>query len=399
MHVIDYSEIKSQKSKMAFPPNCVRLLNFAFCLFIAIKDSLRYALTCILLSFFMVPLANCQQPTNYQQRMAVLRNNIERHLYDPTTGYYKEFDRRDSNDHKKYSYLWPLCGLIQAAVESDAVGVTKNYTQEVLGRLRPYHDTAPPAPGYNAYLLPLGREDRFYDDNQWIGIACIDAYSSTGDAAYLRTAAALYRFMMTGFDTTGGGGLYWKEGDPTTKNTCSNGPGAVLALKLYQATKSQAYLDTALLLYNWVNNTLQAPEGVYYDHLILPQRTVDKRLYTYNAGTLLESSVLLYEITGDRRYLNKARNIAAAAYKTFYVNNRWPHHYWFNVVLLRGYEALLRHDANPVFMNAFVQEGEAIWQHDRNAQNLVGTEQKKNLLDQAAVLELYARLKRHLQTR
>lgn len=350
--------------------------------------------SCTILAFFVLLLASGLQKPDYKGRISVLRQNIEQYFFDAKTGYYKEFDRRDSNDKKTHSYLWPLCGFIQAANESDAIGTTKNLTQTVLSRLQPYYDAAPPAPGYNAYLLPLGKEERFYDDNQWVGIACVDAYARTGNETFLRTAKEIYRFMMTGFDTAGGGGLYWKEGDLTTKNTCSNGPGAVLALKLYNATKEKGYLDTAMLLYDWTDRTLSSPEGVYYDHLILPARKLDKRLYTYNAGTMLESSVLLYEITGEQRYLDKAKSIAAAAHKTFFKGGRWPHHYWFNVVLLRGYEALLRHDKNRTYVNAFVQEGESIWKNDRKAQNLIGTERKKNLLDQAAVMEIYARLSR-----
>jgi predicted alpha-1,6-mannanase (GH76 family) len=71
--------------------------------------------------------------------------------------------------------------------------------------------------------------------------------------------------MMNGFDTLSGGGLYWEEDHKTSKNTCSNGPAILILLQLYNITKEKPYLDTALLLYNWVNKYLQASNGLYYD--------------------------------------------------------------------------------------------------------------------------------------
>ena len=116
----------------------------------------------------------------------------------------------------------------------------------------------PPAPAYQAYVTREEKDDRFYDDNQWIAIACIDAYNRTKQQHYLDIAEMIYRFMMTGYDSISGGGLYWKEGDKTTKNTCSNGPGILIALQLYKITSNKNYLDTALVLYNWTNAHLQS---------------------------------------------------------------------------------------------------------------------------------------------
>jgi hypothetical protein len=333
----------------------------------------------------------------YRQRVEALRIQVQQQFTDRASGYYKEFNYRDSNDKKKYSYLWPLCGLIQAADENDRLFRGASFFDTVLHAIQAYYDDAPPAPGYNAYLLKEGKEERFYDDNQWIGIAAMDAYNRTNKEAYLEQGKLIYRFMMTGFDTAAGGGLYWKEGDWSTKNTCSNGPGVLLALQLYRSTRQQFYLDTALLLYNWVNNKLLSPQGVYFDHVMLPSGKLDTRLYTYNAGTMLQASVLLYEITKEKKYLQVANRIAAAAYAIFFKRGRWPDHYWFNAVLLRGYEALLKHNKERRYIQAFVQDGEAIWQKERSADKLVGKHRKKNLLDQAAMMEIYGRLARLVQ--
>lgn len=106
-----------------------------------------------------------------------------------------------------------------------------------------------------------------------------------------------------------GGGLYWKERDKTTKNTCSNGPGILLALQLYEATHKRPYLDTAKLLYDWVNKRLRAPSGIFWD-AIKPgeQCRIDSAAHTYNAGTMVEANVKLYHLAHQLQYLREAQH-------------------------------------------------------------------------------------------
>ncbi|WP_225871111.1 glycoside hydrolase family 76 protein [Pedobacter frigiditerrae] len=68
-----------------------------------------------------------------------------------------------------------------------------------------YNNPAHPAAGYQAKVASEGRDTRYYDDNQWIGIAAIDVYQRTKRKGYLELAEKTYRLMMTGFDTVSGG--------------------------------------------------------------------------------------------------------------------------------------------------------------------------------------------------
>lgn len=328
---------------------------------------------------------------NYKERVNIIHQNIYHYFFDSSAHLFKEAKER-SKDDKQFSYLWPLCALVQAANEMEALEPRKEYLSSVMKAIDAYYSKKAPAPGYEAYPVNYGGDHRFYDDNQWIGIALIDAYARTQNENYLNKAKDIYKFMMTGYSGVGGGGLYWKEKDSTTKNTCSNGPGIVLALKLYKLTNQKPYLDTALSLYKWTNKMLRSPEGVFYDLVKLPSLEIDKRTYTYNTGTMLESNVLLYEITNDQNYLQEAQRIAKAALNHFYRNERFPGHYWFNAVLLRGYEALYRHDKNKDYINAFIKDAEQIWNKETDVQKLLGKEQRKELISQAAMLEIYARL-------
>jgi uncharacterized protein YyaL (SSP411 family) len=335
--------------------------------------------------------AQQQKKQQYQKYTVLIAKNINTFFYDSTALLYKEAKEPGKED-KAYSYLWPLCALIQAANEMEALNPGKEYLPVVLKAVEQYYSIKQPVPGYEAYPVRFGGDHRFYDDNQWIGIALADAYVRTKNKIYLNKAQELYRFMITGHSSAAGGGLYWKENDFTTKNTCSNGPGIVLALKLYKATNEQAYLDTALSLYQWTNKTLQSPEGVFYDAIKLPSGEIDKRTYTYNTGTMLESNVLLYEISKDKKYLAAAQQMAKASAEHFFKNERLPKHYWFNAVLLRGYEALYKTDGNRTYISAFEKEADAVWLKDKDSNSLLGKHERKELIFQAAMMEIYARL-------
>jgi len=347
----------------------------------------------ILTSLFSILFDSTAQSPNdsWSYRVNIIKANINKYFIDKATGYYKEKTILRLED-KPYSYLWPLCGLIQAANEAEDYSKKPGHFDSVLQNIQAYYDPAAPAASYGSYIIKEKKDDRFYDDNQWIGIACLDAYERTKKEKYLLQGLLVYRFMMTGFDTVSGGGLYWKEKDLTTKNTCSNGPGILVALQLYNATGNKAYLDTARLLYNWTKKNLLSPEGVYYDNIQLPSGKIDKRTYTYNTGTMLQSSVMLYKITKEKKYLQHAKELAAGSLKKFFIKNRFPGHYWFNVVLLRGYIDLYKIDGEKKFIKAMEQDAEAIWQNERDNNNLIGKKDGKELLDQAAVMEMFARL-------
>ena len=47
-----------------------------------------------------------------------------------------------------------------------------------------------------------------------------------------------------------GGGIYWCEQKKESKNTCSNAPGSVLALKLFKATNDSSYFEKGKKLYD-----------------------------------------------------------------------------------------------------------------------------------------------------
>jgi hypothetical protein len=347
--------------------------------------------SCLCFVCLFISLAKAQRSvTVSEQRAGTIYKNINRIFYDQPNYLYRETNDSVQKE-KKHSYLWPLCGLIQGANEMDALTRNQNTMNPVMEAIYLYRSNKPPVTGYDSYVVKEGGGDRFYDDNQWIGLACIDAYNRTKKKTYLDVAREIYRFMMSGYDTAAGGGLYWKEGDHTTKNTCSNGPGVILALQLYLVEKEKTYLDTAVMIYEWTKIKLQNPEGIYYDNIKIPGERIGRATFTYNTGTMLQSAVLLYNITKNKEYLAEAQRVANASLQYFY-KGKFPGNYWFNAVLMRGYIELYKVDKDKKYLQAFIKDADRIWNEERDKENLIGTKQKKSLLDQAAMLEIYARI-------
>ena len=169
-----------------------------------------------------------------------------------------------------YSYLWPFSGTLSAVTAMLAADSSYRSVLEkrVLPGLAEYLDTTRMPAAYAAYVEAA--PDRFYDDNLWLGIDFCDIYGATRQAEYLARAERIWKFIESGMDDELGGGIYWCEQHKYAKNTCSNAPAAVLALKLYAATGNKHYLEQGQALYRWTKERLSDPaDGLYYDNLAL----------------------------------------------------------------------------------------------------------------------------------
>lgn len=333
----------------------------------------------------------------YTKALQSLQNEIKEHFYDETSGYYfvvlDTAQRERKNGYlRAYTYLWSLCALYQAANEIEKLDPRANLMAPLVKNMANYYNPAPPKGGYTDYIMKLKPGERYYDDNQWIGIAALDAYARKKQRSDLELGKSMYDFMMTGHDQVLGGGIYWKEGSTSSKNTCSNGPGVLVALQMYQATKHKAYLDTALKLFNWTNEKLRTPAGLYYDNIRIKDGSIGKATFSYNTGTMLESNVYLYEITGDQKYLKAANAIADSSLTFFYGKGQFRDGYWFNAVLLRAYQHLFRHNKDTSYILGFKKCLDYALEHEKNEKGLFnGKNGIQNLVEHGGMLEILAR--------
>ncbi|MEP6748614.1 MAG: glycoside hydrolase family 76 protein [Bacteroidota bacterium] len=344
----------------------------------------------LLISCLLVGIVKSQAP-GYTTRIKTLYAGINNKLKEKGQDLYFETTDSTKNENK-HAWLWPLCAFIQAANEMEKLAPGSAYMLPVVKSIDQYYSDKPPFPGYQDYVFKERSSSRFYDDNQWVAIAYLDAYNRIKNKKYLEASKMIFQFMMGGTDTIAGGGLYWKEGNRTTKNTCSNGPGVLVALQLYQITKEKKYLQYALNIYQWTTTHLQAPDGLFYDAIKIPSLKISEQKYTYNTGSMLQANVLLYTITNKQKYLQEARRMAKAGKEYFFKNGRLPNEYWFNAVMLRGYAALYKVDKNKEWIDFFKEDADRIWNTERDGDNFLGTKPTKRLIDQAAMIEIYARL-------
>ncbi len=308
-----------------------------------------------------------------------------------------------------YSYLWPFSGTLSAATA--ILGADPSYRSVIDGRILPglarYLDTTRMPVAYAAYVD--AGSDRFYDDNLWLGIDLCDIYEATGERKYLAEAERIWEFIGSGMDDVLGGGIYWCEQHKDSKNTCSNAPAAVYALKHYAATGERHYLEQGKALYAWTKRYLSDPgDGLYYDNMALNGTLVTTK-YSCNSGQMVQAGALLHKATGDESYLKDAQRTAAASYGCFFTGftpeDGTPFRIlgkgdvWFSAVMTRGFIELYRIDGNAEYLEAVQRSLDHAWVHARDGKGLFGADltgrvkdSRKWLLTQAGMAEMYARM-------
>lgn len=348
---------------------------------------------------------------NYSVKDSPLLRENSPFSEDYSATYLASEDKKDIPN--PYSYLWPFSGTFSAvnaiAEASKDKGYYTTLNSVVLPGLEEYFDTKRQPAAYSSYINSAPESDRFYDDNVWIGIDFTDAYMASENKEYLDKAKLVWNFVLSGSDSLLGGGIYWCEQKKFSKNTCSNAPGAVYALKLFLATNDSTYFFQGKNLYTWTKSTLQDnSDKLYFDNISLEGK-VDERKYAYNSGQMLQAASLLYKITKDTVYLTEAKDIAKACSNYFFSDftddkgesfrliNKG--NIWFTAVMFRGFTELFSIDSNDTYLKDFQKNLDYAWDHSRESNGLFNTDwsgQEKDktkwLLTQAAMVEMYSRM-------
>lgn len=319
-----------------------------------------------------------------------------------------------ANIPNQFSYLWPYSGTFSAVNALFEATHDKKYKKlldsRVLPGLEEYFDTQRVPNAYSSYIRTAPASDRFYDDNVWLGIDFTDTYQMTQEQKYLDKAQLIWKFIESGTDSILGGGIYWCEQKKESKNTCSNAPGSVLALKLFKATNDSSYFEKGKKLYEWTQRNLQdSADYLYFDNILLDGK-IGKAKFAYNSGQMMQSAALLYQLTKNPIYLKDAQNIAKECFNYFFTDftpatNEEAFRMlkkgdiWFTAVMLRGFIELYQIDKDKTYINAFNKSLSYAWDNARDEKGLFNTDlsgkskdERKWLLTQAAMVEMYARL-------
>lgn len=154
-------------------------------------------------------------------------------------------------------------------------------------------------------------DNEYNDDIIWMTIACARAYQADEKDVYKEQAVKHFNLVYErAWSEDLGGGLFWRT-DNKTKNSCINGPAAIAACLLYQITGDPDYLEKAVSIYEWQCENLVGEDGAVYDAYDL-ENGINQWCSTYNQGTFIGAGLYLYQITGEEKYLDNS--VKAADY-------------------------------------------------------------------------------------
>lgn len=320
-----------------------------------------------------------------------------------------------------FTFLWGFSSVLSAynamaqhtKVEGGYDEYFNEYGEDLFQGLDVYDNSDKTPTGYASF--GNGHDDRYYDDNVWVGIDLTEMHKHTSENWTLQKAKIVWNFLMSGRDDVLGDGIYWKEGDFSSKNTVSNAPVAVMGVKLYRVNQAEIYLEVAKELYAWTKENLQDPSDyLYWDNIRTEDGSIDKAKYHYNSGQMMQAAVLLYQATSEEKYLKDAQDLAESAYAEFFEDYTSPdgesfriikdRHIWFSAVMFRGFIELYNLDRNSKYVDAYEKSLDNAWKYSRDPDSglFIGSfkgsnenevsSRKKDILDQGGFAEMFARM-------
>jgi hypothetical protein len=309
--------------------------------------------------------------------------------------------REDATAAQATAYAWPVSQAIAASLAMAAIpGLSSRYDDDAvawLGALDSYRDGGTlPAYASAAHVEGSPTAPVFYDDNEWIALDLLGAYALTHDPAQLGRARAIFELVVSGWGsdaTVCPGGVYWtRSGTNRDRNAVTTENGALLALRLYELTHQHRYLRWALFMYRWSQNCLQRDDGLLADH-IAADGSRDERAWSYNQGAAIAVAVLLAQSTGVSRYLDEAEQRALRALAYYGSFGSEPR--IFVAIFFRDLSLLDAVRPRVEYTLALARYAHTAWLSARDATTGLFTGGgSATLLDQAAMVQIYAQLAR-----
>jgi rhamnogalacturonyl hydrolase YesR len=205
---------------------------------------------------------------------------IRRDYYLPKLKLYAE-----RPDRKQPAFNWGvgvMLSALNAAARADKK--YKPWLREYADASRVYWNKG----GYD--VLPAPKPlDRYYDDNAWMALALLETYDVLKDEKYLKWAHDALDFALSGKAKMGG--IYWRERDKLTMNTCSNAPTALACRLMAKVTLEERYFFEGEHYFEWTYQNLCDREGdwLYWDSLSTDGKT-DKTKWSYNTALMIRTS-------------------------------------------------------------------------------------------------------------
>lgn len=252
---------------------------------------------------------------------------------------------------------------------------------------------------YDGFIAdhPDWTKNKYNDDIMWWTIGCARAYQITGNERYLKKAKESFDFVYDNFhDDKLGGGIWWTS-DRGSKNSCIVSPAVIAAMRLCALLKDEAYFARAKSLYQWQKNTLTDGKGKVYDNMRYDRpgtstnsASQDRRRnrsplstfsLTYNQGTYIGASVLLYLKTGDAAFLDQAKMAAdwtrenlCTGEKRILKSEGQGDGGAFKGIFVRYMKLLTREGGCPEFLPWMRTNADTAWSNRRPSDNIMGAD-------------------------
>lgn len=270
----------------------------------------------------------------YQYYGEELLDQIHQDFYNKSNGLYAEQIGTSGQFLQATSYLWPASHMLRALKNAWILnpGKYENLFNSYLDAMEQYRVTNHGSTGYA--VLPNNFGERFYDDNGLLVIQFSNIYDRNKDQSILERLKVAYAFNNDVHDNHWGlpqneiqlgYGMFYSM----AVNQTSYG-----AAKLYQITKERQYLDDALVYYNNQNNTgfkikdaatnLFNQASYFKNGVWSLSGTVNGTVHNgggyraYQTSVVVQNALLLYQITGETKYLDDALKMANACVNHWY---------------------------------------------------------------------------------
>jgi glycosyl hydrolase family 76 len=340
---------------------------------VGVGHLLASLLACVVvLLLFGVPLAFAVDGGRARLAYAAM----ERRFFDPRGG-----DYRDTASGPDGSHAWPFSQALAATLEVAPLEPRNFHARRVLRQRFALLDRRFRS-GQLYTTWPQGY--LYYDDNEWISFDLLDWNDLHPNPTAVQKASSVFSALAAAWSSDPRfacpGGVPWTTTPGyLSRNTVSTANAAVLGLRLYLLNPQPSLLQSSTRMLSWLDQCLLAPNGLFWDN-IEPAGTVDQTEWSYNQGSVMEAYRLLYLVTGNPADLARAEFVADTTLSLF--SSRWssepPE---FAAIFFRRLLNLAALDGRTDYVAAAQAYANQVW-----------NQRHHTLLEQAAVVQLYAAL-------
>ncbi|CAN6599554.1 mannan endo-1,6-alpha-mannosidase Dcw1p [Trichomonascus vanleenenianus] len=230
---------------------------------------------------------------------------------------------------KEPYYWWEYGVTWKSLIDFAFYARTNAYTSEMQNAL------ASQAGSQNNYLPSWMVNQMGNDDEGFWGLAAVTAAergmpAENGSPSWLAYAQNVYNELSSRWDTqTCSGGLRWQINESQTgydyKNSVTNGCLFNLAARLARINRGNSqYTNMCEQIWDWITKVGYITEidgglGVYDGaHVESGCTDIDKDEWTYNSGLYLAGSAVLYQVTGDEEWLDRAKQLWSRGSSIFF---------------------------------------------------------------------------------